>query len=130
MWMVDPKIMCTRHLLGEHHEIHMFAGSMRRQTGMSGYIDNNLLEPRSIKKRHDVLVAEMARRGYGHDSELEQPDVSYLPIDEQRAKIDISAAEKEIRRRCELCPTEDETFKDCPKCWKYKEGVYHGNCPT
>ena len=126
--MVDPGIMCTRHLLGEHHEIHMFAGAIRRKQSMTGYIENGLLEPRSMKERHDVLVAEMDRRGYNHYSPLEQPDISYLPTAEQRTKIDVAAAEKEIRRRCELCPTEDETFKDCPKCWKYKEGVYHGNC--
>jgi hypothetical protein len=24
MWMVDPRIMCRNHLLGEHAEIHMF----------------------------------------------------------------------------------------------------------
>lgn len=26
MWMVDPKIMCRKHLLGEHLELHMLAG--------------------------------------------------------------------------------------------------------
>jgi hypothetical protein len=28
MWMVPPKVMCRKHLLGEHVEIHMLAGSL------------------------------------------------------------------------------------------------------
>lgn len=127
MWMVDPKTMCRVHLLGEHHEIHMFAGSINRKQSVTGYIENGLLEPRSIKKRHDQLVREMSRRGYEHNTPLEQPDISYLPIEEQRARIDVASAEKELRKRCVLCPTSDKPFEDCQKCWKYHE-KYHGKC--
>ena len=115
MWMVDPKRMCTRHLLGEHHEIHMFAGSIRRKLSMTGYIQNNLLEPRSIKKRHDELVKEMERRGFtGHNSPLEQPDISYLPPDEQRARVDVESAAKNLFSRCYLCDPGSGTIVDCP----------------
>lgn len=115
MWMVDPKTMCTRHLLGEHHEIHMFAGALKRQTSVTGYIENNLLEPRSIKKRHDELVTEMERRGFaGHKSPMEQPDISYLPLNEQRARVDVESAAKDLFSRCQLCDSVDGTIKDCP----------------
>ena len=30
MWMVDPQIMCRQHLLGEHTEMHMFVGTLKR----------------------------------------------------------------------------------------------------
>jgi hypothetical protein len=29
MWMVNPRIMCGNHLLGEHLETHMFYGIIK-----------------------------------------------------------------------------------------------------
>lgn len=30
MWMIDPKLLCRKHLLGEHNEIHKHLPSFRR----------------------------------------------------------------------------------------------------
>ena len=30
MWMIDPKLLCRKHLLGEHLEIHMFVGTINK----------------------------------------------------------------------------------------------------
>ena len=38
---------------------------------MNGYFRNNLLEPKSLKVRHNELVNEMLRRGYKHNTPLE-----------------------------------------------------------
>ena len=29
-WMVDPRLLCRKHLLGEHVENHMFIGTLKR----------------------------------------------------------------------------------------------------
>jgi len=71
MWMVDPRIMCRRHLLGEHLETHMFVGAIKKGFSIDGYIRNNCCEPKSIQKRHNVLAKEMERRGYNHKSNME-----------------------------------------------------------
>lgn len=73
MWMVDPSILCTNHLLGEHLECHMFAGTMRKGISLAGYVQNNLVELKSLSSRHDALVAEMENRGMRHHSPLEVP---------------------------------------------------------
>lgn len=52
MWMVGPKMMYRQHLLGEHVEIHMFIGTMKRKCSVWGYLRNNLLEMESIVSRH------------------------------------------------------------------------------
>ena len=44
MWMVDPRIMCRQHLLGEHVEIHMFVGAISRGKSVKGYLEKGLLE--------------------------------------------------------------------------------------
>ena len=43
MWMVDPKIMCRKHLLGEHVEHHMFVGTINKRISIVGYLRDNLL---------------------------------------------------------------------------------------
>lgn len=97
MWMVDPRIMCRQHLLGEHVEHHMFVGTIQRGIGLSGYLENNLLEMESLAARHDALVAEMAARWYRHRSPLPLVQPPYY------GKIDREAALAELIRRCPMC---------------------------
>lgn len=83
LWMVNPTIMCRQHLLGEHNETHMFAGTLRKKVSIDGYLIEGELDPRLLYPRHEELVAEMLRRGYGHYSPLEVPDFSYLSLREE-----------------------------------------------
>lgn len=71
MWMVDPRIMCRQHLLGEHAEIHMFIGTINRKKSVKGYLEKGLLEIHNLYNRHEELVKEMKRRGYNHYSEVD-----------------------------------------------------------
>lgn len=72
MWMIDPKIMCRQHLLGEHVEIHMFIATMRRGKSVKGYLQKGLLEVHNLYARHEELVEEMNRRGYNHNSKVDK----------------------------------------------------------
>ncbi len=103
MWMVNPKILCRQHLLGEHAELHMFVGSINRGISMTGYLRDNLLEPQALHLRHDELATEMTLRGYSHKSAL--PKVAGAFTQEQffNTRIDKEAALKELLRRCPEC---------------------------
>ncbi|MHB8762095.1 MAG: pyrimidine dimer DNA glycosylase/endonuclease V [Coriobacteriia bacterium] len=57
--MIDPVLLCDRHLLGEHVECHMLAGSLARRRSIDGFIVKGLLEPESLVERHDALAGEM-----------------------------------------------------------------------
>jgi len=98
MWMVDPKKMCRKHLLGEHVEIHMKAGTLLRGRSIDGFLDRGLLEPQSAQKRHDALVAEMQSRGYTHHSPL--PD---FPQNGCKARVLRQQSEAELAARCPDC---------------------------
>lgn len=106
-WMVEPKIMCDRHLLGEHLEHHMFIGTILKGKSIKGYIKNNLLEPMSLFVRHDLLIFEMKRRGMNHQSPLEAMDVfealSMIPKDLLTATIDSDRSLQDLLCRCEKC---------------------------
>jgi hypothetical protein len=97
MWRVDPKVLCNKHLVGEHYEMHMFAGSIRLGRSMAGYINRGLLIPEDIKRRHDLLASEMIVRGFIHESPLDQPDVI------SGGSINVGGNLQELSRRCPKC---------------------------
>jgi len=115
MWMVDPQILCRKHLLGEHVEIHMFVGTIFKGKSLAGYVKNNLVQPRSILNRHDELVREFSKRGYRHNSTLVNPTEfaarsifmekieGLLPGDVFFAVVDDRLALQELLSRCFNC---------------------------
>ena len=100
MWMVDPSLMCRRHLLGEHVEIHMLVGTLLRNKSIAGFVENNLIEVHSIRARHSELVREMDRRGMTHRSPLPKFRSRKL------GKVDPRTNLAELARRCKDCRAE------------------------
>jgi len=105
MWMVDPELMCDRHLLGEHVELHMLVGCIKRGKSLKGYIENGLVELESIFRRHAELVIEMNDRGFKHDSHISMGDALavYRRAKYERSYVDASASLRELHRRCAAC---------------------------
>jgi hypothetical protein len=104
MWMVNPKILCRRHLLGEHVELHMFAGAFAKGTRAGRFVTENLLEFGALRSRHEELVREMKARGYKHGSPWKPlPKCEQITKAERAAKIDRPAALAELLRRCPEC---------------------------
>ena len=101
MWMVDPTIMCRKHLLGEHLELHMMVGHLKLGRKVDGFVAHNCVEPSSIGARHKALAEEMARRGYKHASPLQQPKIAAHQHPE--AKVDTAKALLDLLERCEEC---------------------------
>jgi len=104
MWMVDPRTMCTKHLLGEHGEIHKHRHNFVKKHSIKGRIIPKVqIEPLSMKRRHDMLADEMRIRGMNHKSPYEMPDISYLPDELRLARVPIFEAMNDLHARCELC---------------------------
>jgi hypothetical protein len=99
MWMVNPRIMCRQHLLGEHAEIHMFIGTLNRKKSVKGYLQKGLLEVHNLHSRHNELVEEMKRRGYRHHSEVEEK----WKTANMRGFIDRKQSLEELINRCSKC---------------------------
>jgi putative hemolysin len=74
IWDLDPRLLCDRHLLGEHRELHAVWSILTN--GRTGYANH----PETIRwrsrlaalyARHEEEVAEMSRRGFRHASPLD-----------------------------------------------------------
>lgn len=113
MWMVDPKIMCRAHLLGEHRELHALAGMLRQGISLAGYHANGLLDLGMINLRHDELVAEIRARSYAHHTPLEINPHVYT--NEPLGHVDRSLSFIELVDRCSACATRSSECRaiDC-----------------
>lgn len=104
--MTKPRLMCRKHLMGEHVEMHMFIGGMRKGISMEGYAENELFEPASLLERHDDLALEMAARGYRHSSPMPEDTAllcALLPSHIGQARVPRDSAREELIRRCPEC---------------------------
>jgi len=97
MWGIQPEKLCNRHLLGEHAEMHMFTGCIRKGISINGYIKGGLVEVQKIKPRHDLLAREMQRRGMHHRSPL------FFCTKMRAGKLNLSANKKDLAKRCKAC---------------------------
>jgi hypothetical protein len=103
MWMIDPKLLCRKHLLGEHSEIHKHKHNFEKKHSIAKRIEFGQIEPKSMKVRHDQLVEEMIRRGYNHKSDYSMPDISYLNDYQMNFQVDINKSKDDLYNRCEEC---------------------------
>lgn len=97
MWDVPPKLLCQKHLLGEHVEMHMFVGTILKKISIQGYIDNGLVNPKNIQHRHTELAEEMLKRNLNHQSPLKRIRT------QAEHPINIPENLKELSRRCSAC---------------------------
>lgn len=104
MWSVAPDVLCMKHLLGEHVEMHMFAGSIRKGISMNGYIEAGLLDVREVANRHDALAVEIANRGMRHRTPLAPLSAAMLRrFAKNPGKIPEVESRKELLKRCVEC---------------------------
>ncbi|MCF8019837.1 MAG: pyrimidine dimer DNA glycosylase/endonuclease V [Vallitaleaceae bacterium] len=114
MWLCDPKILCQKHLCGEHVEMHMFLGSLKKGKKIDGFLKNNLFEPRTLAQRHEVLKKEMIGRGYNHNSDMCEEEcecVLDLPMEKQYWEVDRKKALRDLLDRCPECSKRFSEFR-------------------
>jgi hypothetical protein len=104
MWMIEPKLLCRKHLIGEHFELHKHRYIFVKKYSIYKRIFPIVqIEPSSMKIRHEQLVKEFKRRNYNHNSPYKMPNISHLPIEQQLAKVNIQISMKELSSRCKQC---------------------------
>lgn len=77
VWDVKVAILCRKHLLGEHRELHGLWNILTKHEGRGGYSQHPETKRwvgklKALYNRHQSLVEEMERRGYRHNSPLDK----------------------------------------------------------
>ncbi len=73
IWDLEPERLCRQHLLGEHRELHgLWAILTEGKPGYARHPETRRWRGKlkALYRRHESLVAEMARRGYRHHTPL------------------------------------------------------------
>ena len=74
IWDLPPRLLCDRHLLGEHRELHaIWTVITRHRQGYSRHPETLRWHGRlrALFLRHKSLLREFARRGFRHASPLD-----------------------------------------------------------
>jgi hypothetical protein len=104
MWGINPKLLCDKHLIGEHGEIHKHRHNFVKQHSIAKRISPVVqIEPQNMEIRHNQLAEEMIARGFNHNSPYELPDLSHLSNNELKAEIDIYISISDLSNRCPEC---------------------------
>jgi len=75
IWDILPKKLCRNHLLGEHRELHaIWSVLTKNKRGYSQHPETLRWKGKlaALYLRHNMIIKEMASRGYRHNSNLNQ----------------------------------------------------------
>jgi len=75
IWDLPPEVLCTKHLAGEHRELHGLWNILTQ--GKKGYLKHPETQRwigklKALYLRHEALVDEMTSRGWNHASPLDE----------------------------------------------------------
>lgn len=99
IWDIDPNNLCRKHLLSEHRELHGLWNILTIHKEKGGYSHHPETlrwrgKKKALYKRHQELVKEMTRRGYKHNSSLDEKLAR--DSDEQDVLLNSRKSQKEI----------------------------------
>jgi hypothetical protein len=89
IWDIKPEVLCRQHLLGEHRELHaIWSIITQNKKGYSTHPETLRWKGKLkvLYLRHEDIVLEMKKRGYNHNSPLDENLAS--GIDKQNIIID------------------------------------------
>ncbi|MEM0272664.1 MAG: pyrimidine dimer DNA glycosylase/endonuclease V [Thermoprotei archaeon] len=75
IWDLDPSLLCDRHLLGEHRELHaIWCVIVNNKRGYARHPETMRWRGKlaALYERHEALVRELSARGFKHNSPLDR----------------------------------------------------------
>jgi len=106
IWDIEPARLCRKHLLGEHVELHALWTILTedRKGGWANHPEAKRWRGklRALYLRHEALVAEMQRRGYRHNSPLDESLATGQAVQNECWQSPRQQAEL-LRQRCDEC---------------------------
>jgi hypothetical protein len=103
--MIDPKLLCNKHLIGEHGELHKHLPSFRKGHKVEGRFNPVVqIQFQGYLERHDAIAEEMLNRGMNHKSPLKDlPDFKKLYTQYYDLKVDKRISLTDLITRCKDC---------------------------
>ena len=99
IWDIHPNLLCRTHLAAEHRELHGLWNVLTLgKKGYSRHPETRRWEGKlaALWRRHEKLVAEMARRGWRHRTPLDRALATGASV--QRTYLDTPTRQRELLR--------------------------------
>ena len=77
IWDIDPKLLCQKHLVAEHRELHGLWNILTKHNLKGGYSRHPetlrwVGKSKALYNRHELLIKEFTKRGYKHHTPLDK----------------------------------------------------------
>jgi len=97
-------LLCNKHLLGMHGEIHKFRHNFVKGHSIAGRISPVIqIEPLQMGISHDLCAKEMVSRGMNHTSPYVMPDLSHYPQRDINRRVCLEENVEALNNRCAAC---------------------------
>ncbi|MEM3711882.1 MAG: pyrimidine dimer DNA glycosylase/endonuclease V [Thermoprotei archaeon] len=86
IWDLEPAVLCDRHLLGEHRELHaIWSIIVNNKKGYSRHPETMRWRGKlaALYLRHEALVRELSARGFTHSSPLDKALATGSPVQDE-----------------------------------------------
>ena len=97
MYNLYPTLLCDRHLLKEHMDIHMFKRALDLKVDICQEIKEGKIETHNLIKRHNELMVEIEARGYIHNTPIGKGEYK------EQGKVDKTKVVAYLAIFCEDC---------------------------
>lgn len=107
IWDIKPCYLCRNHLLGEHGELHaLWSIITKNKKGFKNHPETKrwVGKLKALYLRHDLLVAEMNKRGYLHKTSLNK-NLAKGKIRQNKLLQPVKEQKKILKNRCPFCFT-------------------------
>lgn len=97
IWDIDPALLCRKHLLAEHRELHGLWNILTKHGAKGGYSKHPetlrwIGKEKALYLRHELLVEEFRKRGYVHKTPLE----SQLAVGSETQDVFVDSLSEQI----------------------------------
>jgi hypothetical protein len=104
IWDLAPNALCRKHLLGEHAELHALWSILTEQR--KGYARHPETlrwkgKLRALYTRHELLVQEIKRRNYKHQSPLDKDLATGIAVQNEYVNSKEDQQKILMNKKCE-----------------------------
>lgn len=113
MYLVNPKLVCTLHLIQSHKDIHDIIKALNKGCSINSMVELKLVDVSSIKSYHDAIAEEMCARKIKHSSPVfdYMINTKHLTVKSMRSKVKLKDSLIELNK----CPDCKQRLKKVKK---------------
>jgi len=103
MWLIDPRLLCMKHLKLEHKDLHSIVKNLNSGINLDLYIVRGDIDPSNVFTRHEIVEQELQLRGVYTNSPLHKFECKALETWYGKVNINLGRSLSDLSSACPSC---------------------------